>query len=409
MEFLHVDTLEAARKKLLSYAGDWVFKTETILSDLALGRILSEDIFAPDNVPHFRRSSMDGYAVLSKDTAAAGESIPVFLSVLGQIEMGESASFSINSGQCVEVATGGMIPGGADAVVMMENTEIINENEVAIYSGVSFGENVVQTGEDVKSGEILLPRGKKIQPQDVGVLVAAGIIEISVYMPLKVAIISTGDELISPDKAPKAGQIRDVNTSGLTALASKYGFEVTLKTVLPDDSSVLELNIRNAMKGCDIVIVSGGSSQGKKDLTSDIFNRVSEPGVFTHGLAIKPGKPTILGFDDFTKTMLVGLPGHPVAAMIVFELLLVWLLREIYDTPEPPAVPAKVSCNIASTAGRQSFFPAKLTWSNDGYIAEPVYGKSGLISILAKADGYFSIERDVEGLIEGQTVLVHLF
>ena len=409
MKFLNVDTLEAAREKLLDCADVWLVTNEVIKSDEALGRVLAEDIVAVDNVPHFRRSTVDGYAVISSDTAAAGESIPVFLTVKERIEMGQAALFSISSGECAEIATGGMLPGGADAVVMVEYSELFGDDEVAIYSSVSYSENVVQIGEDVRTGELLVPRGKRILPQDIGSFAAAGIISIPVYSAPKIVIISTGDELIFPENAPNLGQIRDVNTHALSALASKYGFEVVNSAVVPDDRSVIEQTVHYAMEISDIVIVSGGSSQGEKDMTRSIFEHLSEPGVFTHGLAIKPGKPTILGFDSASKTVLAGLPGHPVAAMVVFELLLCWLLRELTGCTMPPAIAAKISCNIAGAPGRQSFWLAKLIWTVDGYVAEPIFGKSGLISTLTKADGYFMVDRDVEGLIAGETVLVHLF
>ena len=409
MKFLHVDTLESARDKLLDCADDWLMTTEVIKSEESLGRILAEDIFAEDNVPHFRRSTVDGYAIRSADTAAAGDSIPVFLNVKGKVDMGQAALFSIGSGECAEIATGGMLSDGADAVVMVEYSELFGDDEVAIYSGVSYGENVVQIGEDVKSGELLVARGKRILPQDIGTFAAAGITSIPVYSAPKMVIISTGDELVFPENTPDLGQIRDVNTHALHALGSKRGFEVVNSLVIPDDRSIIEQTVQYAMEISDIVIVSGGSSQGEKDMTRSIFEHLSVPGVFTHGLAIKPGKPTILGFDSASKTVLIGLPGHPVAAMVVFELLLCWLQRELTGCAMPPAIAAKVSCNIAGAPGRQSFWLAKLIWSDDGYIAEPIFGKSGLISTLSRADGYFMVNRDVEGLHKGEAVLVHLF
>ena len=409
MEFLKVDSIEAAREKLLSSVGGWMARQEVLPPGQAPGRILAQDIFAREDIPAFRRSTVDGYAVLSKDTAAASDSIPVFLAVKGQVEMGLPALFAIENGECAEVPTGAMLPGGADAVVMIEYAEKFGTDGVAVYSGVSHGENVVQIGEDAKSGELLLHRGKQILPQDIGVFAAAGVSGVPVFAPLRVTIISTGDEIIPPGQAPQPGQVRDINTGALSALAQKNGFEVVGTAVLPDDETALEQALRAAMQTSDVAIASGGSSQGKKDMTKTLIDRVAAPGVYTHGLAVKPGKPTILGVDSASQTLLVGLPGHPVSAMIVFELLLGWLLREITGSQGPPAIPARMSCNVACAPGKTTCWPVKLHWTGDGYEAQPVFGKSGLITTLAKADGYITVGRDTEGLNAGQTVLVQMF
>ncbi|MCL2167042.1 MAG: molybdopterin-binding protein, partial [Clostridiales bacterium] len=232
---------------------------------------------------------------------------------------------------------------------------------------------------------------------------------IKVYVPPRLTILSTGDELIPPQQDPAPGQIRDVNTLALTALAQKSGFHVISADVLPDDESALERALRTAMKAGDIVVVSGGSSQGQKDITRKLIDSVSSPGVYTHGMAIKPGKPTILGYDDASKTLLVGLPGHPVSAMMVFELLLGWLICEISACPPSPAIPARLARNVASSPGRLTCWPVSLEWTGSEYIADPIYGKSGLITTLTKANGYFIVDRDTEGLPSGQIVLVHLF
>ena len=409
MEFLKVDSVQAAREKLLGSTGAWLGAREHVPLQLAPGRILAEDVFAGEDVPAFRRSTVDGYAVCSADTAAAGEGVPAFLSVAGQVEMGCAAHFSIAGGQCAEVATGGMLPGGADAVLMVEYTEPFGEGGIAVYGSVSNGENVVQIGDDAQANSLLLRRGKRILPKDIGALVAVGVTQLSVYRKPRLSIISTGDELIEPGRAPLPGQVRDINTGALTALAQGNGLEVASTAVLPDDEHALEAAIREAIRHSDIVAVSGGSSQGKKDMTRALFDKVAAPGVFTHGLAVKPGKPTILGCDDATRTVLVGLPGHPVAALMMFELLVVWLLREVTGCPPPPGIPARLTCNVAGAPGKLSCWPVQLTWDGECYTARPIFGKSGLITTLASADGYFTSERDTEGLSAWQTVLVHLF
>ena len=409
MEFLEVDTVDSARAKLLDSAKDWLGASERLPLDEALDRVAAEDVYAPEDIPSFRRSTVDGYAVASGDTAAAGESIPVFLQVKGSIEMGEPALFAIARGECAAIPTGGMLPEGADAVVMVEYAEPFGAKGVALYSSAANGENVVQIGEDAKARDLLLPRGKGILPQDVGALAAAGVGAVAVYKRPRLTILSTGDELVAPERAPAPGQIRDINTYALTALAQKCGYAVVGKAVLPDDEKAIEGAVREAMETSDVVAVSGGSSQGEKDKTREIIDRLSSPGVYTHGMAIKPGKPTILGYDSKSRTLLTGLPGHPVSAMMVFALLFGWLYREVTGSRGLPGIPARISCNVPTSPGRLTCWPAKLTWTAEGAVAEPIFGKSGLITTLTKADGYFIVDRDTEGLQTGQTVMITLF
>ncbi|MCL2568433.1 MAG: molybdopterin-binding protein [Oscillospiraceae bacterium] len=409
MEFLKVDSIDTAREKLFASANGWMAAQEIVPLAEALERILAEDIVVCEHVPTFRRSTVDGYAVCAADTAAAGEGIPVFLTVKGQVEMGQPAAFVLTSGICAEVATGGMLPDGADAVMMVEYAEPFGADGIALYTSVSHGEHVVQIGEDVKAGELLLPRGKCIQAQDIGAMAAAGIVRVPVYRRPRLSVLSTGDELIAPEQSPTLGQIRDVNTNALTALAQKIGFEIVHTALVADDAERLEQAIRAAMEKGDIVAVSGGSSRGKKDVTRIVFDRVASPGVYTHGLAVRPGKPTILGHDAQSETLLIGLPGHPVAAMMMFELLLGWLWRSLTGSSPHPAIPAQLACNVAAAPGKLNCWPAKLMWTGDSYLAEPIFGKSGLITVLTKADGYFTLNRESEGLTAGQRVLIHLF
>ncbi|MDR1558953.1 MAG: molybdopterin molybdenumtransferase MoeA [Clostridiales bacterium] len=409
MEFLKVDTVETARAKLFASVKDWIASAETITPKEALGRILAEDIYTSEDIPAFRRSTVDGFAVFSADTAAAGESLPVFLTVKDRIEMGRQAAVDISRGECAEVPTGGMLPGGADAVVMTEYAEPFGEDDIAVYHSAAYGENVVLPGEDVKRGALLLRRGRRILYRDVGALAAAGVTSLRAYAHPRVSILSTGDELITPDLTPRPGQIRDINTSALSALAETHGYTIAGSAVLPDDEAVLQREILKAMENSDIVIVSGGSSKGKKDMTREVIDRISSPGVYTHGMAVKPGKPAILGYDAASRTVLAGLPGHPVSAMMVFELLFGWLRREITGCPMEPAIPARVSRNIASSPGKLTCWPCELEWIGGEYRAEPIFGKSGLITTLTRADGYFVVDRDAEGVKQGEIVLVHLF
>jgi len=409
MKFLNVDTLEQAREKLLFYGIPYLLRTKHIPLQNARGKTLAQDTIAPCDVPHFRRSTVDGYAVLAKDTAAARESIPTFLTQIGAVEMGALTSDVLHSGLCMQVPTGGMVPDGADAVVMVEYTESFGTDGVAVYQSVAAGENVIQIGEDIGRGGTLLHRGKRLIPQDIGALAAIGVTQVPVYDSPKVSIFSTGDELISPDASPKTGEIRDINSYTLAAIAQTHDFSVLHTEALPDMETILEAKLRQAMADSDIVFVSGGSSRGEKDKTADVIQTVATPGIFTQGLALKPGKPTILGYDASSETLLVGLPGHPAAALFVFELLFGWLQRALRETPEPPPIPGTLTCNISGGQGRLVCCLCTITWTEAGYAVDPIFSKSGHITGLVEADGYFLLGRDTEGLIQGQHVLVHLF
>lgn len=408
MRLLKVDELDAAREKLLRCLSSDTLKTARLPFDAACGRSLSEDVLSPVDVPSFDRSTVDGFAVRAADTAAAGESVPVLLELAGAVEMGRGADCEILPGQCAEVPTGGALPRGADAVVMLEYTEPFGSG-IAVNAAVVSGENTVFAGEDMRRGDILLRRGTRLAPRHIGALAAAGVTEVSVYEPLRVEIISTGDEVRPPGCALEAGQVYDINSYALASWAQRSGFEVLKSSLLPDDEALLAETIRNAMGSCDIVLVSGGSSQGKKDLTAKVFDSVSSPGVFTHGLALKPGKPTILAFDEKSRTMLCGLPGHPVSAAMVFELLFSRLLKELTGAPEDITIPARLSVNLAASPGKLNCYPVRLEREAQGWKAIPVFGKSGLMRTLCDADGFFTLERGREGINAGETVMVQLF
>ena len=401
MKLLSVDTIDEARKKIMNRIKTWPLKTEIISLNEALGRILAEDIYAPCNIPSFRRSTVDGYAVIAADTAGAGEAIPVFLKQTGSVLMGKPADFSIRSGECAYVPTGGMIPNGADAVVMIEYSESMN-GTIAINEAVAHGAGTAEVGEDMQKGYPLLSCGARLRPQEIGVLAAAGITKLSVLVPPAISFISTGDELVAPENEPTPGEVRDINTNMLKALAIKYGYNVLSTQLFPDDEQRLETAIREIIVLSDIVVISGGSSQGEKDLTAQLIDRITKPGVFTHGLAVKPGKPTILGWDEESKTLFAGLPGHPVSAMMVFELLFGYEQRKF-------PVPARISCNFPAAPGKTVCLPVILEFKDGCYFAEPVFGKAGMITTLTRADGYIIIDLNKEGIKKDESVLVHLF
>lgn len=409
MKLLQVDTLQEAQKKLFDCFKNKQLTTISVTLDKAQGKILAEDIFSKENIPSFYRSTVDGYAVKAKDTQGASESIPAFLEIVEEISIGSKSILTIKDGQCAYVPTGGMLPLGADAVVMVEYSEAFDKNHVAIYDPVAFGKSVVVPGEDAKQGEIILKKGTVLNSAQIGALAAVGQWDIFVYEPLKISIISTGDELVEVDKTPQDGQVRDVNTWALKALALQAGMQVVMAVKLKDDEALLAQTVKKAMGISDVVLTSGGSSQGKKDITSQILGDVASSGVITHGLAMKPGKPTILAFDDNSQAILVGLPGHPVASLSVFQLLIVWLWQEkTHQQRQKPSL-AKIKTNTAGAPGKTTCLLVELIEGENEYIARPILGKSGLITTMTKADGYTLIDMNKEGLQKGEMVEIHRF
>lgn len=409
MRLLKVDTLQEAREKLLKAAAGKPLKTEKVHFASSLGRILAGDMKSEENIPGFRRSTVDGYAVRATDTQGVTESIPVFLDVIEQVSMGAAPTKAVGPGQAIYVPTGGMVPEGADAMVMIEFCEKFDETSIAVYDSVSPGRNVVAIGEDIAKGSGFLSKGQIIRPQEVGTLASAGVFEPEVFVPWKVTVISTGDELVGGEAVPEKGQIRDINTYSVSAAAARLGFEVIGTKVLKDDEALIEATVKEAMAVSDLVVVSGGSSQGEKDHTADVMDRLSGGGVFTHGIALKPGKPTILGYDGAGDTILVGLPGHPAAAMMVFELMIGWLWRTLTGQKERPMVVAEITENVAAAGGRATCQLVELADEDGAYKAVPIFGKSGLMTTLTRADGYVLIETNEEGLKEGHQVKVRLF
>lgn len=407
MELLKVDTIKSAREKMLNLIP---YKTPEIIRKSLLsaqGYILARDIVSQVQIPEFRRSTVDGYAVIANNTAGASESLPVFLEIIGEVTMGSPANEEIHAGECVYVPTGGMIPEGADAMVMVEFCELFDSTHVAVYSSAASGKSIVMAGEDIDKGDIVIKKGTKIRPQEIGALACLGITEIEVYRPWKITIISTGDELVPPDTTPTLGKIRDINTYSLYAQAVKNGLEVLNTFVLNDDEQNLKNVIIEVMSISDIVVISGGSSQGKKDATKKIIDEVASHGSFTHGLALKPGKPTILGYDDKNKVFLAGLPGHPVAAVLVFEMLIIWLWKHITNQPIDKSIFAKIICNLPGAPGKVTCQLVSLIKRDYEYYAEPIFGKSGLITTMTRADGYILIDQNKEGLKKDEIVEVY--
>lgn len=413
MELLKVDTIEEAMSKLMAYGQHLPLNKEKVGLYQMMGRILAEDIVSRESVPSFPRSTVDGYAVRSKDTGGAGESIPAFLQVIGEVEMGKSADLMVGPGQCVYVPTGGMVPAGADAMVMVEYCEGFGQ-QMAIYSSVSEGNNMVLAGDDMKEGELILKKGRKLRAADLGVLAALGRTEVDVYQPWKVSILSTGDEIVSPEQKPDPGQVRDVNSYGLYGQAVEYGFQVPVCRVVEDDESLLREAVASAMETSDVVVISGGSSQGKKDATARIVDDLTSSGVFTHGIAIKPGKPTILGFDEGSKTAVIGLPGHPVAAMLLFQLLVGGLWKQVTELEQREAntrIRGIMASNVAASPGRRTYQLVTIQKAEGEGFPKivPIRGTSGLIRTMSEADGYIILDVNDEGISRGEMATAYLW
>ena len=407
MELLKVDTLEEALEKLRIHTEGINSHKEMVPLEKSLGRILATDIISEENVPGFYRSTVDGFAVAAKDIQGAGENMPSFLRNLGQVEMGKEPGFSLDEGCCGYVATGAMIPKGADAVVMEEYCERFSNEEIGVYCSVPQGGNIVSPDEDIKKGQKVLERGRNIRPQDMGLLASIGCSRVLCYKEWSVYIISTGDELLSPDSPATRGKVRDVNTYGLLGLAAEMGFKVAGWQRVHDSTEELEKAICSCREKADVVVVSGGSSKGNKDITSEVINKLSTGGVFTHGIAIKPGKPTILAVDDNHKNIMIGLPGHPVAALIVFRQLIGGLWREKTQQKGEAYTMATMDINLPASPGRKTFQLVKLFQDEEGNRAVPVFGKSGIIYSMSQADGYVIMDRNQEGLRKGQRVKVY--
>ena len=409
MKLLKVDTVNDARSKLMECCARTMMRTEMRCLLDAAGCILAEDIYSKENIPPYRRSIMDGYAVRSKDLGAAGDMIPTMLKVKGEVLLGnDSSDLTVESGCCVYVPTGGYVPDGADSVVMVEFCEPFGSGMLAVSKPASPGENVVQVGEDVAAGAMLLPKGRKLRPQDLGVLAACGITEIPVFVPWRVTVISTGDELVSPAQTPGPGQIRDINTYTIASRSTAEGFHVIRTLSVKDERDDLAAVLADAKNDSDLVVLSGGSSQGKKDMTADLIDAAADHGVLTHGIAAKPGKPTITGFDEESRTLFIGLPGHPAAALMVYEQILISLWRCLTCCEKERTLKAKVNVNVPSAPGRMTFQLVKLI-EDDELQAVPVFARSGMISPVSEADGYFVMTENQEGIRPGDTVNVHLW
>jgi len=372
----------------------------------ACGRTIRENIVGTEYVPEFNRSTVDGYAVRAADTFGCSDSIPAILALAGEIPMGQAADTPLEAGTCVAVATGGAVPEGADAVVMLEYTEDYGDGTIGILKPVAPGNNLIFKGDDVAPGKIIIPAGHTLAPHDIGSLAAMGISSVKVSAKPLIGIISTGDELVEITKKPKPGQVRDVNSFVLEALIKQSGGRSKSYGIIRDNERDLLTYVSQAVKECDIVLISGGSSVGMKDVTARVIE--SNGRILLHGIAMKPGKPTMLGI--VANKPVFGLPGHPVAAYLTARLYVCPLIAKLMGAKiKQNTVTAAISETIPSNHGRAEFIAVFLETIDNGLLARPIRGKSGLITSLAASDGYICIPRDCEGLAQGTKVTVYLW
>lgn len=397
--FIRVIPVHEAVSSLLSITPE--SPEEVIPLQEALFCILSRDLIAPDDMPGFARSIVDGYAVLSSDTIGAGESLPAMLTCTGRIEMGSADAGSIRAGECRYVPTGGMMPEGADAVVMIEYTETTGD-QILVNRPASSGENYVAHDEDFRSGEVILRSGHRILPQETGVLAAAGLLSVPVLRTPRVAVIATGNEIVAPDKVPLAGQVRDVNSIVCDSFIRQCGCIPISLGIVPDEPDELTAVIQQAVGQTDAIFISGGSSKDDRDATARVIADLGR--ILVHGIAISPGKPTIIG--EIRNRPVIGLPGHPSSAFMVMRAICAPLLSAMSGiTLREQISPATLDAGIPSAKGREDYVRVRV---KDG-VATPLFSKSGLLHTLVESDGYVRVPAESEGFETGAAVEVILW
>jgi molybdopterin molybdotransferase len=443
-EFLRLSPPIEALHMWLHALPDQDLSGEAIETPDALGRIVVEDVCAPHPLPEFQRSTMDGYAVRAHDTFGVSESLPGYLTLAGEILMGAIPEFALTPGSCALIHTGGMLPVGADAVVMLEYTQMVGvENpspragvgistmheeqagfvrnkEIEITHPVAKGENTLRVGEDVVAGQVILEAGTKIRPVEIGGCMALGITHLRVANKPTIGIISSGNELVAPEENPHPGQVRDINSYSLAALVKQAGGKPIFYGIVPDNLPSLKATATQALRECSAIIITAGSSASARDVTAEAVASLGNPGVLVHGVNVKPGKPTILAVCN--GKAVIGLPGNPVSALVIAELFVNPLIGKLLGEKLKikASIPAKLTANLPSQAGREDWVAVKLITSplwessesegkgNRYYFAEPVFGKSNLIFSLAAADGLVRIPPEVTGINAGEMVDVIL-
>lgn len=406
-QFLVLKAADEARRLLESFPA---IGAQTVPLGRAAGRVLCEDVIAPSDLPPWPRSVMDGYAVRAQDTAGASESVPTFAKVKGTVPMGGEFKGALGPGDVVGISTGGVMPEGADAVVMIEYTQPGEGDEIALQKSVAPWDNAIQTGEDIKGGTTLLSAGKRLRAHDVGLLSAFGIVEVPVHRKPVVAILSTGTELVAPEATPARGQIRCMNQHTLGAKAAQAGAEVIMGGIVIDEHDQILARSKELIEKCDMLLLSGGSSVGVRDLTAQVLDDLGAE-TMLHGISVRPGKPTIVA--RLGDKPILGMPGVPLSAMIIFDVFVRPLLWRIAGEPGKDPWPmrkrARMQRQVASVAGREDYIRVRVTNNGDETIAEPLIGGSAITSTLLFADGLVKVDALSEGLAQDERVEVLLF
>jgi molybdopterin molybdotransferase len=424
-EFFAVRTVGEA---LAGFRPDRRTGIETVALEEALGRAPAEPVPAPHDLPGFARATVDGFAVRAADTYGVSEGQPGYLDLAGEARMGRPPEARLRPGAAIAIATGAPLPPGADAVVKVEHTQSTLPALIEVVRAATPGEGMVRPDEDAPAGAELARPGRPLRAADLGMLAAAGVTDVHVHARPRVAVVSTGDELV-PRERPEleTGQVRDATAPALAALVREAGGEPTFAGIVPDDRDALELALRGALAGapdtqvareasappgalparaCDLLVVSAGSSVGARDETASAVAALGEPGIWCHGLALRPGKPTLLA--DCGGVPVIGLPGNPRSALVVFCLVGMPLVRLVGGCTEPPPEPtvrARLGRDLPSSAGRLDVVQVGL----EGDVATPLFGSSALLSILARADGYLVVPEPATGLAAGEEVVVTLY
>ncbi|HKY08662.1 MAG TPA: gephyrin-like molybdotransferase Glp [Candidatus Binatia bacterium] len=386
---------------------------EQIASVAARSRVLAEDLYSAVDLPHFHRAAMDGYAVKAKDTFGASQSLPAYLKLAGAVEMGKEAAQPLAPGEAMRISTGGMMPPESDAVVMVEYTDETGAGLVEIHRSVSPWQNVIQIGDDIKKGELVFERGRRLRAHDLGALTGVGISSIAVHKRPRIALISTGDEIVDADTVPSPGQVRNINQHSLAGLIEECGGELQDWGVVRDERSALQRALSEGLEWADLVLLSGGSSMGAKDIALETILSFPDSEFVFHGISIAPGKPTI--FAKACGKPIVGLPGYPVSALVIFDLFAAPMIRRLGGEKMETlgrfakTVKAKLKTNVASQIGREDYVRVTLGDEAGGLTAMPLPSKSGAIFTLVKADGMVRIEMNQDGLEQGEEVDVILF
>lgn len=385
-------------------------REEAVATAEALGRVLAQDTAAPVDMPHFARSSMDGYAVRAGDTRGAAGGLPARLRVAGEVAMGKPPGIRLQPGEAALIHTGGMLPEGVDAVIKVEDTRSVGASIIEAVRPVARGENVIRVGEDVARGEALLSRGSLLRAQDIGGLLSVGITRVPVFPKVKVAVIPTGDELVAPEARPGPGQVRSSNAFALAALAAKAGAAPLVRDIVRDSFEALCSAARQALELADVVVFSGGTSAGPRDMTARVIGSLGEPGVLVHGVSLRPGKPTILGAAG--RKPVFGLPGNPGSSLITFSVFVTPAIHRLSGCLRPPrelSVKARLARGIPSAAGREEYVPVRLEEEGGELVADPMPGKPRLLASMLRGEGLARVPPDKGEMMAGELVEVTLF